>query len=139
MSQEETVKAPYRVFVIVDRDYGERLAALPNDEPVWIIDSPANTPVARRLWKERTELDHLRGITTFTSGPECAAEDAFINLLEDIEEHHGEYSAFPPYSILDVTGCLPSERIREALAGFGLVIHSATVDGFVALRNDKEK
>jgi len=45
--------SPHRVRVIVDPIFGERLAALPVGEAVWIIDTPENSPVAHRLWKER--------------------------------------------------------------------------------------
>lgn len=32
----------YRVFVVVDREYGERLGELAQTGPVWIVDTPAN-------------------------------------------------------------------------------------------------
>jgi hypothetical protein len=56
---------PYKVYVVVDRTFGERLAALPESVPVWIVDTPTNAPVAGRLWKERSQRSHLAGITTF--------------------------------------------------------------------------
>jgi hypothetical protein len=30
---------PYRVHVIIDPFYGERLSKLPADEPAWVIDT----------------------------------------------------------------------------------------------------
>jgi hypothetical protein len=41
---------PYRVFVVVDREYGERLAELAQTGPVWIVDTPANRSVAQQIW-----------------------------------------------------------------------------------------
>ena len=37
----------YRVFVVLDRDYGERLLELARSGPVWIVDTPQNRAVAR--------------------------------------------------------------------------------------------
>jgi hypothetical protein len=51
-----------RVRVVVDAGFGERLAQLPPGEPVWVVDSAANAPVAKRLWAARPGEN---GITTF--------------------------------------------------------------------------
>jgi hypothetical protein len=49
-----------------------------------VIDSPINTPVAHRLWRERTDENHLTGITTFKPGSSLSPEDEAVGLLE----HH---------------------------------------------------
>jgi hypothetical protein len=51
----------YKVYVVVDRQFGDRLAGLERGVPVWIVDTPTNKPVAQQLWKERPDT----GITTF--------------------------------------------------------------------------
>jgi hypothetical protein len=56
---------PYRVFVVVDRDYGQRLAELAETGPVWIVDTPANRSVAQEIWAARPNSSHLEGVTTF--------------------------------------------------------------------------
>lgn len=104
----------YRVRVIVDPNFGERLAALAPDEPVWIIQSPINTPVAERIWKEQPDYDYLTGVTTLVAQG-GTAEGEFLRILDTVDEHHGPYSADPPYSLLEVTGCAPSQRVIEAL------------------------
>jgi hypothetical protein len=126
--------APYRVRVVVDRSYGERLTTLPSHEPVWIIDTPVNTPVAHRLWRERPTANHLAGITTFKAPSESVPEVDLIAQLPTIDLHHGEYSADPPYSILEVIGCTPSDRVRAALAELGFSVASTDSDGFTASR-----
>lgn len=131
-----TITPPYRVRVVVDPAFGERLTDLPPHEPIWIIDSASNTPVAHRLWKERPAGDHLTGITTFKSSSEFTSEDELVAELDTIDLHHGHYSAQPPYSMLEVIGCPPSERIHAALAEFGFRIDSTTSDGFIAIRHD---
>ena len=58
------VNTPYRVVIVVDRGFGQRLEAFSPGEAVWVIDSPINTPVAQRLWKSRAGETHLTEITT---------------------------------------------------------------------------
>jgi hypothetical protein len=128
-----TSTAPNRVRVVVDSNFGERLAGLPAHEPVWIIDSPANTPVAHRLWKQRPAKNHLTGITTFKPGPNLSAQEELLNQLGTIDLHHGEYSANPPYTVIEVIGCTPSDKIRAALAELGFTVDSARSSGFTAV------
>lgn len=45
MSQGNTVR------IVLDPEFGEAFERLTGGGPVWIIDSPAKTPVAHRLWK----------------------------------------------------------------------------------------
>src|SRR4051812_12420765 len=40
------------VRVVLDPEFGEKLEALATGEPVWIVDSRVNTPVAQRLWNQ---------------------------------------------------------------------------------------
>ena len=126
--------SPHRVRVIVDPTFGERLAALPVDGATWVIDTLENTPVAHRLWKERPAANHLTGITTFRPGSALSAEEELISQLATIDLHHGHYSADPPYSVLEVLGCSPSDRVRVALQKFGFAVQSTTSEGFIAVR-----
>lgn len=123
---------PRRVHVVVDPAFGQRLAALPADEPVWIVASPVNEPVARELWRQRSTKRHLDGITLFPSYG--APEDSFLGVLDRVDLHHGEHSATPPYSLLEVVGCAPSEGVRAALAELGFDVGVGTPDGFSASR-----
>ena len=34
----------YKVFVVVDREFGEKLSELEKGVPVWIVDTPTNKP-----------------------------------------------------------------------------------------------
>ena len=128
------VTSPYKVRVVVDPSFGERLAQFPPGEPVWIVDSPINTPVARRLRDERVGENSLTGITTFKPGSDASPEDELVAELDTIELHHGEYSADPPYSILEIFGCSASDRVRIALADFGFYPDASTTDSVTAVR-----
>jgi hypothetical protein len=45
-----SITSPYRVHVVVDPAFGQRLADLPAGEPVWVVASTINEPVVRQLW-----------------------------------------------------------------------------------------
>jgi hypothetical protein len=127
-------KQPNSVYVIVDRNFGDRLASLPIGVPVWIVGTPANTDVAHRLWKERPSEDHLTGITTFNISWDGSPEENLIDELDMIDLHHGIYSADPPYMRIEVIGTPVSEKIKLAFADYGFDEFSATSSGFLATR-----
>jgi hypothetical protein len=123
---------PYKVYIVVDRSFGERLASLPQGVPIWIVDTPVNTPVARRLWKERegTENPHLTGITTFHGSGAIAPESILVDELDTIDLHHGSFSADPPYTQLEVFGARLCEETRTELSQYGFDEFEVTPDGF---------
>ena len=86
---------PYKVYVVVDREFGERLSELERGVPVWIVDTPTNKPVAQRLWKERPEENSLTGITTFDDLQSASPDEMFLAELYMVDLHHGAYSAAP--------------------------------------------
>lgn len=129
------IEGPCTVWVVVDPFFGERLAGLPPNEPVWIVDSAANTPVAHRLWKDRPTGCGLAGITTFRPGSGYNPEQELISQLGTIDLHHGEFSADPPCSALVVTGCGATEAVRYALSGYGFRVKSVQQNGFLARRD----
>jgi hypothetical protein len=125
----QMIAVPYKVCVVVDRNFGERLAALPQGVPVWIVDTPANKPVAQLLWRDRKGT-HLTGITTFNDSDSSSSEDLFADQLDTIDLHHGSYSADPPYTQLEVLGAPLTERIRTALSEYGFNEFHLDPEGF---------
>jgi hypothetical protein len=119
------------VCVVVDREFGERLEALPRAVPVWIVDSPENTAAAARIREEFSDPVDA-GITTFRAYPQMSPERLFLAELATIDLHHGEYSQDPPYSAIEVIGCAPTAAIHAKLAEFGLAVERFTEEGFVA-------
>jgi len=124
----------YRVFVVVDREYGERLSELARTGPVWIVDTPNNRAAAQKIWAADANRSHLEGVTTFKTGDDCSCEDTLINELDTIDLHHGSYSADPPYTVLEVIGAVMSERVKTELSQFGFGEFQATAEGFRAMR-----
>jgi hypothetical protein len=125
---------PYKVYVVVEREFGEKLTELTVGVPVWIVDTPLNTATAQRLRKERKQGDHLAGITTFKGSESPSAEDLLLSQLDAIDLHHGTYSASPPYTILEVLGVLLGDRIKAELSEFGFNEFDITAAGFCAVR-----
>jgi len=125
---------PYRVFVVVDREYGERLGELAQTGPVWIVDTPANRTVAQQIWAANPNRSHLDGVTTFKFGEASSSEDILINELDTIDLHHGTYSANPPYTVLEVIGTGISAKLKAEVSQFGFDEFQETLQGFRAVR-----
>jgi hypothetical protein len=123
----------YRVFVVLDREYGERLLELAGSGPVWIVDTPRNRAVAQHLWVANPNRDHLDGVTTFKAGDGCSSEEILINELDTIDLHHGSYSADPPYTVLEVIGTPISERLKAELSHYGFNKFQSPGEGFRTL------
>jgi hypothetical protein len=115
------------VRVIVDSAFGERLAALSQDSPIWIVQSAVNTPVVQRLWQEK-----VGEITSFVESNEGDAESDLIEILGTVDLHH------PDYTNIEVIGCLPSEPICTELEALGLQIISSNHEGFLAAKGRSE-
>jgi hypothetical protein len=130
------VASPYKVYVIVDRRFGERLNELERGAPVWIVDSPHNMPVVKLLWQSRPNESHLNGITSFVDSESSSPEKLFLGELDMIDLHHGTHSADPPYTVLQVFGTPLTTRIKEELAKYGFHEFQNNVVGFVAKRQE---
>jgi len=124
----------YRVFVVLDREYGERLSALTQRGPVWIVDTPVNRAAADNMRALHRYRSHLDGITTFATGNGLSPEDLFINELDTIDLHHGIYSADPPYTELEVIGTAISDKVKAELSQFSFNAFQPTTEGFLAIR-----
>lgn len=125
---------PYKVYVVVDRDFGEQLAELEQGAPVWIVDTPTNKPVAQRLWKERPNEGYLTGITTFDDMKSSSPEDMLLAYLDTIDLHHGIYSTDPPYTVIEVLGTPLTTKAKNGLAAYGFSEFRGTSEGFTARR-----
>jgi hypothetical protein len=125
----------YKVIVILVPNFGERLSALPAGVPVWIVDTPTNTPVAHRLGKERPNENHLTGITTFRIDPKDSPEQNLLDELSTIDLHHGPLSADPPYMQIQVVGTGLTDAVRQALADYGFDEFKEIAEGFEAARH----
>jgi len=125
---------PYKVYVVVDREFGEKLAELVRGVPVWIVDTPTNKPVAQRFWNERPDENHLTSITTFNDLNSLSPEEMLLGHLDTIELHHGSHSADPPYTVIEVFGTQLTANAKSVLSEYGFNAFHITSTGFTASR-----
>ena len=108
----------YRVAIVADPEFGERLMSLAERMHVWVPETPANRKVAEQIWRADV-LSIERGATTFCVRPSASADEWVAGILADVELHHGQYSHNPPVSTLEIYGAELSPRLRDALASIG--------------------
>ena len=126
--------ATYRVFVVLDGEYGTRVSQLLMSGPVWIVDTPTNRDAAEAFWKAFPNRGHLDGVTVFAPKNPESAEATLLSELDTIDEHHNAFSAEEPYSELEVIGASLSEKIQTELSAYGFAEFFATTEGFRAAR-----
>jgi hypothetical protein len=125
---------PYKVFVVVDRSFGEKLSELERSTPVWIVDTPANQTFVQRFWNEHPDESHLTGVTTFDDLPSLSPEDMLLGQMDAIELHHGSHSADPPYTVIEVFGTQLTANAKNVLSEYGFAEFHFTQAGFLATR-----
>lgn len=127
------VAVRYRVFVVMDPAFGERLIPVAQGAHVWAIRSPENERAQRIFlsnqppewtWSERGDS----GLTIFE------AQAHFVDLLDSVVLHHGEYSHDPPVDEIEVIGGTLDEEVRAAFVEQGFPELVARRDGFLASR-----
>ena len=89
-------KKAHSIALVLDRDFGQRLAPLATRMCVWIVNTPENVSAARVV-----------------RGEGCLGT---AYSLDTIDEHHNEISHMPPSSILEVYGARPTAAFLNALA-----------------------
>ncbi len=104
---------------------------------VWVVDTPANLAAARTIWASRPDHGKLKSLTTFKVAAGTSAAERCLGELDTIDLHHGEYSADPPYSELEVFGVALTEDVRRGFTDAGFCTFAVTEDGFVAYREEK--
>ena len=119
------------VAIVLDPTYPD-LERLAEQMPIWAIDSALHRPVAERLWQVRGMADAVQGITLFKVEDEQDTEGNCINIIGEVDLHHGIYSTGSRVATLRVIGTLPSSKLREILGAYGLITIETTPDGFVA-------
>jgi len=125
---------PYRVFVVLDREFREQLSRLVEKSPVWIVDTPKNRAAAQSIWSANASRSPLVGVTTFKARDDSSPEDVLISKLETVDLHHGVYPRIHPYTVVEVIGTGISDRVKENFAEFGFDQFEPTSEGFRAIR-----
>ena len=127
---------PYAVAVIVDPVFGERLFDIVSRMPAWIADTPENRRAFERHWAGHSGEPHTVGVTAFKVDPTTAPDEWCVNVLGDIDLHHGAFSHDPPYTVLEIYGAGPTPNLRAALGERGFTTIMERPDGFRAMASN---
>jgi hypothetical protein len=119
-----------KISAVIDDAFGARLAAIPHDHHVWIVESEINNPWIRSVWD--TVREH---VTSFAAFPGESRESRLIQLLDTMADHHGPGMQDPPWFELHVFGVPPGPNVRDVLAELDFLRIEPTNDGFVAYRD----
>jgi hypothetical protein len=126
------------VGLVVDRNFGDRLAELARSFHVWVVESPANTPVIQRIWNNEPSAsagDQLgAGVTSFVANEKEFPEAICARIAGDLEEHHGEFAHDPPWSEIEVFGVKLSPVLQQAFEEIGATAFEPTPEGFICRR-----
>ncbi len=126
-----------RLLVVLDPSFGERLHDVRPDQPVWVAESAANTPVVKALWASPRYEHYLTDVTLFTT-KDPGGERGFLGQIDTIDLHNGPYSTEASYTCLEVVGVTLSLNIEGQLRALGFTNFSTTSDGFTARRSEEE-
>lgn len=124
----------HEVAIVMNPAFSEELAEVASRMHVWILGTPTNCEASQRAWSAYPGNSLERGVTTIKPGGHENAEDLFTAMLGTIDEHHGEYSHDPPWTVLHIYGVKPVPEVLNALAYYGATQIDAQSDHFIATR-----
>src|SRR4051794_7916316 len=88
------------VAIVLDGEFGDRVAAVSDRGAVWIVGSATNQAAVEELQRGQTAYV----ITVFKYEPQLSGAERFAAILPTIDEHHGSRSCDPPYSKVVIYG-----------------------------------
>jgi hypothetical protein len=111
----------HEIAVVFDPDFGDKLCELTDKFHCWVTSSEANDQAIKSHMKQRCQqgmnpLAH--GVTEF-EGTELTS-----SLLEDIWDHHGEFSHDPPLSKMKIIGLKLDKRLTDLLEDYDFEVPS---------------
>lgn len=127
--------ASYRVALVVDPAFGDRLLPLAQRVHAWAVDTPSNKEAAERFWAalpDATDYDTETGITTFLHESEGEPEQCCADIIGSLDDHHNQYAHTPGYTVLEVYGARPTDELKKAFKECGFVAFDVTDFGFLA-------
>ena len=117
------------IGLVLDPDYGARLASLAERMHVWAVESPANRAAAEVVWPKYRSGRMDRGVTLFARTGEMD-EPQWSGLLGMIALHHGPDSEDPPYQVVEVFGYPLKNDLRQWFSASGFGAAMPTAEGF---------
>ncbi len=123
-----------KVALVLEPEYGGKLAPLAAASHVWVVDTPANRAAASEYWARNPGYSVASGITTFKSSESASRLETCLGILATVDLHHGAYSSNPPYSELEVIGVPLTDEAKSVVQGLGFERFETTPAGFRATR-----
>jgi hypothetical protein len=127
--------SPATVAIVVDPDFGNRLAGLALRMPVWVARTGGNSAAIERL-QRRFGAKRPGSVTSFEVDAGASREEWCASILETVDEHHGPLSLDPPYRSIEVVGCPLSPALRGICEELGFDSFRDTAAGFTATRSE---
>lgn len=106
----------------------ERLVA---EMPVWASRFPSSEGLADRLRKDPShDASRFTVLNSFDATGDV--EDQLLDLIHDVDLHHGAAGGHPPLGRLEVYGASLTAEVTKNLEQFGLTSVEETSGGFTA-------
>lgn len=138
MSASSNSTPAYKVGIVVDRNYANRIPELARAFHVWVVESPKNSAAIQQFWAgEKSDAfgDPLEtGITSFKPREGESAQALCAGIAEYVDEHHNAYAHDPPWSEIEVYGADLDDQLREVFSDLGATSFEKTEEGFVCRR-----
>jgi hypothetical protein len=128
----------HKVAIVIDKDFPkDQLLLIASKMHVWLIESESNLENSKIFYEQNnSSSDDLLadGVTVFqNTDEEMSAENILDSVIEEVNEHHNEYSHTPGWSELYVYGVLLNDKVRAILQEFGFInFHAIDSSDFVA-------
>jgi hypothetical protein len=117
------------VTLVVDPEFGERAKARARIGPLWVIDSPTNTPVIKELWASGERYD-ANSPTHFNAVAGRSLEDSVIASIDTVDTQHPNWTTF------EIIGAALSPRLLRALLEYA---HGSAVETPTGLIFSRDK
>jgi hypothetical protein len=108
----------YKIAIVCDPHFGDRLISLAQEMPVWVCESKDNDVIVSKYCTAHPEKTIERGIIRFRPPLMWSHEENFEDLLYSVDIHHGEYSHSPPWSELWIYGLEYTPLIDKVVAAY---------------------
>ena len=118
-----------QVALVAAIDFGDQLAELAEQMPVWIAETGPNRVAAEILLRDTSPYFE---VTTFAVDEAAAPLDWAAGIIGTVLEHHGPFSQHPPAQQLVFTGAESEETLRQRLAKYGFLTIESSASGFTA-------
>ncbi len=126
----------YKIAVVVDQTFGDKLIELAKHVHVWICDTPVNRQAVQSINAQLEPAGEWNGkdVTTFRISEAETPEEMIISRLPTIDMHHNEYSHNPGWLEIEVYGTAATPKLRQKLQDYGVTEFHQAGDGFICLR-----